>query len=425
MSNSLARTILIALLLLLCACNGPDEEKKGNPASGDNPTADSGQSESDTGNEPAVEDAVPAEEQSAQEPDASPENYPRRSYTEAQLQTFEELLAVNPVDANRRLLEDGAVLNSDYLNKYIESGATNMVVRMISAGMELNEPAENGMRPLSKAVLVNDPYLIELMIEHGADPLLRDAEEGGFGRSLLHYATKADNVELVERLLELGVEVDIVDMHDQTPLDVAATFGESASMKVLLEHGADPMRQDDAGSVPLLLSAAYGHLEATRLLIEHGADVNYRDERGWTPLLLSLQYNHNSTAELLLEHGADATAVNGLGIGAAALAASVGNAPLLRSMIDAGAPLDTFAYKEGRNLIHLCVANNLQDFIDELVQAGLDPNAADAEGIMPVDIAIRQDNEKAIEILRPYMQAAGIELEERRQFVEGLSNDAS
>src|SRR5690606_23279392 len=115
-----------------------------------------------------------------------------------------------------------------------------------------NAPEASGKRPLAEAILQNDPWLVDTMIAHGADPLLADEAEGGTGRSMLHYATKMDNGPLVQRLIDLGVPVSVTDSGDQTPLEVAATYGDAQAMRVLLDNGADPNRRDRGGSAPLL-----------------------------------------------------------------------------------------------------------------------------------------------------------------------------
>ena len=67
-----------------------------------------------------------------------------------------------------------------------------------------------------------------------------------------------------------------------TPLMYAALYGDADSVKFLLEHGADPNIQNDAGATALMWAA--DDLSKTRLLLEHGADANARSADGHTAL---------------------------------------------------------------------------------------------------------------------------------------------
>ncbi|MCB1218918.1 ankyrin repeat domain-containing protein [bacterium] len=379
----------LMMILVLCSCNPQ-------PDGAEHSTAGAGSLQQE---ESAA--AEPEEPQVAEEggQDTNPDAKPLRGYSERELSTFANLLDEDPGEARRRLQDEGAVLDSDHLIDYIELGRTVMVVRMIAAGIDLNAPASNGKRPLAEAVLQNDPYLLELMLEHGADPLLSDDPEKGTGRSLLHYATKMDNAELVERLLELGIAADITDANDQTPLDVAATYGMEQSLQLLLDHGADPQRQDRGGSVPILLAGGYGRTGAARLLLAHGADINYQHERGWTPLLLAIYYDHIETAGFLLDNGADISASLQTGYGAAGIAAMLGDPQMLELVLDSGAATDSLIEESGRNLIHLCAMNNLSAFIERLAADGVDPGLEDAEGRTPLILARDAADEEAMRIL--------------------------
>ncbi|MCB1222133.1 MAG: ankyrin repeat domain-containing protein [Planctomycetales bacterium] len=386
--------LIIALLAALCCLYASCDK----PAPGQ--SAD-GQATAKDGNDsptPAAE-AGPAPQTINPSELPDPDHKPPRQYNEEELARFEEMLAVDSAETRNKLVDDGAMLDADHLIDYISMGRMNIVVRMIASGMDLNRPAANGKLPLAEAILQNDPWLIEQMIKHGADPTLTDDPTQGVGRSMLHYATKMNDAGLVERLLELGVPVDIRDVNDQTPLDVAATYGETEAMAVLLDNGADPVRMDKGGSIPVLLAAGYGHTDAVRLLLQHGADINFQHERGWTPLLLSIYYDQLDTAQYVLDNGGDIKAQLETGYGAAGIAATLGDPEMLRLVIDAGAPLDDITAQDGRNLVHICAINNLGSFIRELAEAGVDPAAEDSEGRTALELAREANDTEAEQVL--------------------------
>jgi ankyrin repeat protein len=99
----------------------------------------------------------------------------------------------------------------------------------------------------------------------------------------LVWAAKADRIEAIERLVELGANVE-ADPYRGTPLGWAAANGRVAAIRRLVELGADPNRRGTFGGPthgegvpPLHLAAQSGQEEAVGLLLELGADPTIRD----------------------------------------------------------------------------------------------------------------------------------------------------
>lgn len=92
---------------------------------------------------------------------------------------------------------------------------------------------------------------------------------------------------------------------------------------MLLIHGANPNLPDNLGKqTPLHLAAIYGDFKIASLLIHFGADVNARDSSGETPLHSAVWgnierhklYNHIETASLIIQAGADINALTNDGL---------------------------------------------------------------------------------------------------------------
>jgi ankyrin repeat protein len=99
----------------------------------------------------------------------------------------------------------------------------------------------------------------------------------------LVWAAKADRVEAIDRLVELGANVE-ADPYRGTPLAWAAANGRVAAIRRLVELGADPDGRSTFGGPthgkgvpPLHLAAQSGQEGAVDLLLELGADPTIRD----------------------------------------------------------------------------------------------------------------------------------------------------
>ncbi|MFM2124238.1 MAG: hypothetical protein RL328_689, partial [Acidobacteriota bacterium] len=79
----------------------------------------------------------------------------------------------------------------------------------------------------------------------------------------------------------------VKDGGEITPLVFAARANDLASVKVLLEAGADINQTTGYGWSPLLVATENRYYKLGAYLLEHGADVNLANKGGWTPLYLA------------------------------------------------------------------------------------------------------------------------------------------
>lgn len=107
--------------------------------------------------------------------------------------------------------------------------------------------------------------------------------------------------ELAHELIERGADVSAVARNAQrvAPVHAAASVGDAATMRLLLEKGADPNLRQQMGYAPLHATAANGDRATTEVLLAHGADANARNDDGKTPADLADERGHGELAEWL------------------------------------------------------------------------------------------------------------------------------
>jgi hemoglobin len=141
----------------------------------------------------------------------------------------------------------------------------------------------------------------------GDDPSL--AQDRYAGRTLLHNAAAAGDLQTVRLLLEIGLDPNVPDGGRHTPLySVANECGASRGAEIvhaLVEAGANVNAADGVQRcTPLHMAARRGFTGIAEALIQCGADINATDRRGDTPLRRALNCRKASVAEMLAARGA-------------------------------------------------------------------------------------------------------------------------
>ncbi len=122
----------------------------------------------------------------------------------------------------------------------------------------------------------------------------------------LVWAAKADRVDALRLLTELGARVD-ADPYRGTPLAWAAANGRVESIRALIELGADPDQRGTFGGpshgegvTALHLAAQSGHRDAVLALLRLGADPLITDAlHGGTALGWARVGDHDELADIL------------------------------------------------------------------------------------------------------------------------------
>lgn len=100
----------------------------------------------------------------------------------------------------------------------------------------------------------------------------------------LHKAVKDQDTELVERLVNKQIDINIKNKRGWTPLLQACIQGNDKIMRLLLEAKANTELSSLNGNTPLLLAVKQGSVARTRLLLAYGASLDTSDKLGQTPL---------------------------------------------------------------------------------------------------------------------------------------------
>ncbi len=213
-------------------------------------------------------------------------------------------------------------------------GSLDAARTLVAAGANLNLTDPDGTTALLYAIINGHYDTAALLLEKGADPNIADASGTAalyatvdmntlgevFGHPAHPTSDKLSALDLMKLLLDHGANANAAlktptlqrahtpgepSLNEgSTPLMRAAKNGDSAAIRLLLAHGANPNAIQKNHDTPLMFAAGLGRgtgaftkdyaseaelLESVKVLVAAGADVNAADDKGETPLHFGAQ----------------------------------------------------------------------------------------------------------------------------------------
>ena len=218
------------------------------------------------------------------------------------------------------------------------AGRAEVVRLLLAAGAAPEVRSLLSMTPLSVAVAHPEGFeSVERLLAAGVDPRAHPP----VGRSvILNYAIQSGNRRTIDLLLAKGVHVDPEKAYP--PMVAAATMGDLATVRRLLDRGADPNRDGGFAGHALNTALYAGHPAVALELIERGSDLGLRSPEGHgTPPMVWSAYNDPGdpvVARRLVERGVNVHSANDAGVTALDFALRMGpNSPLSEYLRSLGA----------------------------------------------------------------------------------------
>lgn len=281
-----------------------------------------------------------------------------------------------------------------------------VVARLISQGLDVNQETSDYYTPLDLAIETRNLSIIKLLLDAGASvygKVKNDFNNDGKGTPLFR-AVKSNNENIIKMFMNAISNMTAADNRDYSLLHLVAEWGNSKILKILIDSGADLNFKNKGGCTPIYSAIESRNLNILKLLIDAKADVNSESKYKYTPLHKAAEKSKNfDIIKILIEAGANVNAKLEMN----------GNTPL-HNVLDSIRKLDVKVIKllieshadvhaanaHGSTPLHLASSNQPVEILMQLLNAKANVNAQDGKKSTPLHrAASRKENIDNIKLL--------------------------
>jgi uncharacterized protein len=283
------------------------------------------------------------------------------------------------------------------LSDAARTGNWATVRSLISGGLKgdgVNAQDQDGTRPLHWAVRADELEIAELLLKAGADATAQNR----LGLTAINLAATNGNGAMIRKLLDHGANASEVEKTGETVLMVATRSGNADAVRAILERGANPnATEPQLQTTALMMAAEAGYTESVRILLEYKADISMRTRTGAAParkMPCAGQTGCGSHGEGIVRGGLPDQGyqppIPG-NMNALMFAAREGNVDAAKLLLDAGSDVNAVD-KNDITPLFMAISNNRIPMARFLIERGANINAKDWYGRTPLFAAIEMRN---------------------------------
>jgi ankyrin repeat protein len=249
--------------------------------------------------------------------------------------------------------------------------------------------------PLYLALLKGSVENVKMLLKAGADLEIFQANTG---LSAVEGAVRTGDKEMFEFLV-LSQRLNPYDCSGHTVLDIAAQAGQIDLAKYFLRYGLNPEREDSNERTAIFFAAMHGHLEIVESLLAARVNADKPDVNGTTPLAAAVKGNHREVSKALLSHDVDPESVDFMGRTPLYWAVHCGDPALVELLLTSNGVDPNFQAQYNHTFVALAASNGNILVVKALLDHGADPTIRDFFGRTPIVLAAMEGRTNVIKTL--------------------------
>ena len=230
---------------------------------------------------------------------------------------------------------------------------------------------------------------------------LNCTEDNILYRQLIHFASIANELEMVKCLVENGVDINCIAGGNVQSIHYACMMGDRSLelVKYLVENGADVNYPGNYRDNPLHFACSSNSTQLVRYLIDNGAVINCADRNGDYPLHHAVRNGAIEIVEILITNGANVNRCNPLNYYPIHYACD--NLKLVNYLVLSGSYIDCTCDHYLWHPIHLACEKGDEALavVKYLVANGANVNCIDSYGRQPIHFACQMSAIKIVKYL--------------------------
>jgi len=185
---------------------------------------------------------------------------------------------------------------------------------------------------------------------------------------------------------------------DEYNLVIASLKGDMQMVQKLLDKGVNVNVTLDESITPLIYAVQGGQLNICNYLIARGADINFRPAYGPTPLIVAIKSQRPLLVDMLVNMGAKINAGDAMGRTPLMHTIALDDTTTFHKLIDWGASL-TQTDTLGMTPLMVAVIYNKPYFVQYILDQGISPDVPDQQGVTPFLVAVSNANYPMMDLL--------------------------